>query len=67
MALMPHAPTMHDIGHSIEDFYVFKIKFQELLGQKLLTFIEEQPNIKRNLLPGHDGSAVNAIDEVGCT
>lgn len=77
LAIFPYHPK-HDpnascvyhagyIGHSIHDFYVFKNKVHELLNQKLLAFTEEQLNVKKNSLPGHDGSAVNAIDDVEYT
>lgn len=51
----------------MKDCYVFKTKVQELIGQKLLTFTEEQSNVKTNPLPSHDGSAINEISEVECT
>lgn len=46
---------------------LFKVKVQELIDQKLLSFSEEQPNVKTNPLPSHNGLVVNAIDEEGHT
>lgn len=51
------------IGYSTEDCMVFKVKVQKLLDKKLLSFSEEQPNVKTNPLPGHNWPKVNAIDE----
>lgn len=51
------------IGHSTEDCMIFKNKVQELIDQKLMSFSEEQPNVKTNLLPVHNGPVVNASIE----
>lgn len=49
------------IGHSTEDFLVFKNKVQDLIYQKIMSFIEENPNIRTNPLPTHNVPAVSAV------
>lgn len=51
------------IWHSTEDCLVFKIKVQEIIAQKLLSFYEEQSNVNTNPLLLHNGLAVNVIIE----
>lgn len=51
------------IGHSTEHCIVFKNKVQELIDQDILSFIEEKPNVKNNLLPNHGSLTVNSVLE----
>lgn len=51
------------IGNSTKDFLVFTNKVQELIDQKILSFFEEQPNVKTNHLYVHNGLTVNVIEE----
>ncbi|XP_050889350.1 uncharacterized protein LOC127094573 [Lathyrus oleraceus] len=51
------------IGHSIEDYWALKKRIQELIDQEILSFSEENPNVKTNPLPNHGGSAVNVVVE----
>ncbi|KAL5162185.1 hypothetical protein HKD37_07G019339 [Glycine soja] len=48
-------------GHSIEKFLALKYKVQHLIDTGWLTFQEDRPNVKTNLLANHGGGAVNAI------
>ncbi|XP_050897515.1 uncharacterized protein LOC127104371 [Lathyrus oleraceus] len=48
-------------GHTIENCKVFKLRVQELIDQKILSFADV-PNMGNNPLPKHDGSGVNAIE-----
>ncbi|XP_050889228.1 uncharacterized protein LOC127094438 [Lathyrus oleraceus] len=48
-------------GHTTENGKVFKLRVQELIDQKILSFADV-PNVGNNPLPKHDGSGVNAID-----
>lgn len=54
------------ITHSTEDCGLFKAKVQELIDQKILSFYEEQPNLKINHLPVHYESTINVIEEEEC-
>ena len=49
-------------GHSTEQCLSFKHKVQSLIEAGWLTFQEDWPNIKTNLLANHGGGAVNAIE-----
>ena len=51
------------IGNSTEDCIVFKNRVQDLINQDILSFTEEKPNVKNNLLPNHGSPTVNAILE----
>lgn len=53
--------------HSMEDCLVFKAKVNELIDQKILSFSEEQPNVKTNPLFVHNRPVVNVIEEEECT
>ncbi|XP_050916290.1 uncharacterized protein LOC127131407 [Lathyrus oleraceus] len=48
-------------GHTTENCKVFKLRVQELIDQKILSFADV-PNVGNNPLPKYDGSGVNAID-----
>ncbi|XP_050895562.1 uncharacterized protein LOC127102203 [Lathyrus oleraceus] len=48
-------------GHTIENCKVFKLRVQELIDQRILSF-DDVPNVGNNPLPKHDGSGVNAIE-----
>ncbi|XP_050876136.1 uncharacterized protein LOC127079811 [Lathyrus oleraceus] len=48
-------------GHTTENCKVFKLRVQELIDQKILSFADV-PNVGNNPLPKHDGSGVNAIE-----
>ena len=48
--------------HSIEQCMALKHKVQSLIKAGWLTFQEDGPNVKTNLLPNHGGSDVNAIE-----
>ena len=50
------------LGHSIEKCLALKYKVQHLIDVGWLTFQEDQPNVKTNLLANHRGGAVNAIE-----
>ena len=49
--------------HSIEQCVALKHKVQSMIDTGWLTFQEDSPNVKRNMLANHGGSAVNAIEE----
>lgn len=51
------------VRHSTEDCFVFKNKVQDLIDQDILSFTEEKPNLKNNLLPNHGGPTVNTVIE----
>lgn len=51
------------IGHSTEDYFMFKNRVQELIDQDILSFTEEKPNVKTNMLPNHGSLTINAILE----
>lgn len=51
------------IGHSIEGCFVSKNRVQELIDQDILSFTEEKPNVKTNLLPNHGSLTVNTVLE----
>lgn len=55
------------IENSTEDCLVFKAKVQELIDHKILSFSEEQPNVKTNPLHIHNVPIVNEIIEDECT
>ncbi|XP_050919158.1 uncharacterized protein LOC127136663 [Lathyrus oleraceus] len=48
-------------GHTTENCKVFKLRVQELIDQKILSFADV-PNVGNNPLPKHDSSGVNAIE-----
>ncbi|XP_050875254.1 chromatin-remodeling ATPase INO80-like [Lathyrus oleraceus] len=48
-------------GHTTENCKVFKLRVQELIDKKILSFADV-PNVGNNPLPKHDGSGVNAIE-----
>ncbi|XP_050897628.1 uncharacterized protein LOC127104486 [Lathyrus oleraceus] len=48
-------------GHTTENCKVFKLRVQELIDQKILSFADV-PNVGNNPLPKHDGSGINAIE-----
>ncbi|XP_050895954.1 uncharacterized protein LOC127102651 [Lathyrus oleraceus] len=48
-------------GHTTENCKVFKLRVQELIDQKILSFADV-PNVGNNHLPKHDSSSVNAIE-----
>ncbi|XP_050875210.1 uncharacterized protein LOC127078830 [Lathyrus oleraceus] len=48
-------------GHTTENCKVFKLRVQELIDQKILSFADV-PNAGNNPLPKHDSSSVNAIE-----
>jgi hypothetical protein len=50
-------------GHSTENCRGLKFKVQELIDRMLLSFKEENPNVKNNPLPGHASPSVNAVEE----
>ncbi|GAU38495.1 hypothetical protein TSUD_64750 [Trifolium subterraneum] len=47
-------------GHDIERCYAFKKAVQELIHNKVLSFKDENPNVRNNPLPNH-GSSVHFI------
>ncbi|GAU50488.1 hypothetical protein TSUD_300290 [Trifolium subterraneum] len=47
-------------GHDVERCYAFKKAVQELIHNKVLSFKDENPNVRNNLLPNH-GSSVHFI------
>ena len=49
-------------GHSTEQCMTFKRKVQSLIEAEWLTFQEDRPNIKANLLANHGGGAINVIE-----
>jgi len=49
-------------GHSTEKCLALKYKFQHLIDVGWLTFQEDRPNMKTNLLANHGRGAVNAIE-----
>jgi len=49
-------------SHSTEQCMAFKRKVQSLIEAGWLTFQEDWPNVKTNLLANHGGGAVNAIE-----
>ena len=52
----PNSPCAYRVGHkghSTEDCWSFKVKVQELIDQKVLSFFEEGPNVITNPLPDH--------------
>ncbi|XP_050915167.1 uncharacterized protein LOC127130146 [Lathyrus oleraceus] len=51
------------VGHSTEDYWPLKNKIQDLINRKILTFSEENPNVKTNPLPNHDGPSVSVVIE----
>lgn len=51
------------IGHSTDDCRALKKRIQELIDQEILSFSKEEPNVKTNPLPNHNGAAVNAMIE----
>ncbi|XP_050877108.1 uncharacterized protein LOC127080861 [Lathyrus oleraceus] len=58
-----HAFHAGYIGHSTEDCWALKKRIQELIDQEILSFSEENTNVKANPLPNHGGAAVNAVIE----
>lgn len=54
------------IGHPSEDGSLFKTRVQELIDQNVLSFYEEGPHVRTNMLPNHNGQAVNAIINEKC-
>lgn len=54
------------IGHSIEDCGLFKANMQELIDHKILSFSEEQPNMKTNPLLVYNWLIVNVIIKEEC-
>ncbi|XP_050889361.1 uncharacterized protein LOC127094585 [Lathyrus oleraceus] len=51
------------IGHSTEDSWALKKRIQELIDQEILSFSEENPNVKTDPLQNHGGSVVNVVVE----
>ncbi|XP_050896761.1 uncharacterized protein LOC127103553 [Lathyrus oleraceus] len=51
------------IGHSTEDCWELKYKIQDLINQDILTFSEENPNVKTNPFQNHGGASVNIVVE----
>ncbi|KAH1250166.1 hypothetical protein GmHk_05G013384 [Glycine max] len=49
-------------GHSIEKCLALKYKVQHLIDVGWLTFQEDRPNMKTNLLANHGGGVVNVIE-----
>ncbi|GAU10257.1 hypothetical protein TSUD_418800 [Trifolium subterraneum] len=47
-------------GHDVERCYALKKAVQELIRNKVLSFKDENPNVRNNLLPNH-GSSVHFI------
>lgn len=56
--------TCRDVskGHTTENFCVFKIRVQEHIDQKILSF-PDHPNVGNNPLLGHRGQAMNVVEE----
>ncbi|KAL5191046.1 hypothetical protein HKD37_04G010375 [Glycine soja] len=52
-------------GHNIDSCHPFKYKVQHLISAGWLSFQEEGPNVKTNLLASHGGASVNATEEDG--
>ncbi|XP_050877309.1 uncharacterized protein LOC127081066 [Lathyrus oleraceus] len=57
LAARVHPP----LGHTTENCKVLKLRVQELIDHKILSF-SDVPNVGNNPLPKHDVSGVNAID-----
>ncbi|KAH1189624.1 hypothetical protein GmHk_20G057357 [Glycine max] len=49
-------------GHSVEKCLALKYKVQHLMDAGWLTFQEDWPNVRTNLLANHGGGAVNAVE-----
>ncbi|KAH1210271.1 hypothetical protein GmHk_15G044628 [Glycine max] len=49
-------------GHSVEKCLALKYKVQHLMDAGWLTFQEDRPNVRTNLLANHGGGAVNAVE-----
>ncbi|KAH1210068.1 hypothetical protein GmHk_15G044444 [Glycine max] len=49
-------------GHSTKKCLALKYKVQHLIDAGWLTFLEDRPNVKTNLLANHRGGAVNAVE-----
>lgn len=49
--------------HTTGNCKALKYKVQELMNDKLLTFKKIGPNVKNNIMLGHAGPVVNAIEE----
>ncbi|RDY06932.1 hypothetical protein CR513_09005, partial [Mucuna pruriens] len=54
-----HADT---IGHTTEKCWGLKYKVQDLMDMGLLSFKENGPNVKNNLLLGHEVTSINVIE-----
>ena len=50
-------------GNTNENYLDLKFKVQDLLNRKIISFTIENPNVKNNLMIGHDGPTINAIEE----
>ncbi|XP_058783483.1 uncharacterized protein LOC131658172 [Vicia villosa] len=48
-------------GHTIEKCRAFKLKFQDLLDDKIISFTPTGPNVQNNPMPPHTG-ATNAVE-----
>ena len=51
--------------HNIDSCLPFRYKVQHLISAGWLSFQEESPNVKTNLLASHGGASVNAVEEGG--
>ncbi|KAL5162547.1 hypothetical protein HKD37_07G019647 [Glycine soja] len=51
--------------HNIDSCLPFRYKVQHLISAGWLSFQEEGPNVKTNLLASHGGASVNAVEEDG--
>lgn len=51
------------IGHTVEDYFVFKNRVQDLIDQNIFPFTEENPNVKSNPLMDHGNQTMNTVIE----
>ena len=49
-------------GHSTEKCLALKYKVQHLIDAGWLTFQDDRPNVKTNLITNHGGGTVNAVE-----
>lgn len=51
------------LGHTTEKCLSLNFKVQDFLNRKVISFAAENPNVKNNPKPGHDGPTINAIEK----
>lgn len=55
---------MGSLRHTIENYYAFQDRMQDLIEFKVVTFTPTCPNVKTNHMPTHEGALFSAIEEV---